>query len=78
MKTMGAATRYALAAVVILVALVLAVAVSIYMSDRAISNSQHQWCDTLTLITASPTQPTTENGRIFYARLHELERRFGC
>lgn len=72
------AFRLALAVIVVFAALAGSVIGSYALSLTAIENSQHQWCDTLTLITASPAHPTTESGRIFYARLHELERRFGC
>jgi hypothetical protein len=70
--------KLAVAVVTVFLLLAMSVAGSYALSLAAINQSQHSWCDTLTLITASPTHPTTEQGRIFYARLHELEHRFGC
>jgi hypothetical protein len=70
--------KLAIAIVTVFLLFAAAVAGSYALSLTAIERSQHQWCDTLTLITASPAEPTTAQGRIFYARLHELEHRFGC
>ena len=70
--------KLAVAVVVVFLTLAGAVAGSYALSLTAISNSQHQWCEVLELITAQPAQPTTKNGRIFYTRLRDLEHRFGC
>ena len=69
--------KLAIAVAVVFLFLFGSVAGSYALSLSAINQSQHNWCDTLTLITAN-AKPTTAQGKIFYAKMHELERRFGC
>ena len=61
-------------------------AANLLFTAHAISQSQHQWCSTLTLLTAhrvtQPTDPeanpSRENAYIFYTNLLDLRERFGC
>jgi len=69
--------KLAVAVIVVFMLLAAALVGSYALSLTAIRQSQHQWCDTLTLITAN-AKPSTEQGRVFYAKMHELEHRFGC
>jgi succinate dehydrogenase hydrophobic anchor subunit len=69
--------RVVIAAVIAILLLLASVAGSYVLALWAIGNSQRQWCDTLTIITAD-AHPTTANSIQFYAKLHDLEKRFGC
>jgi hypothetical protein len=74
---MSRATRTAVYAALAVVLLFAAIAGSYALSLRALNQSQHKWCDSLTLLTAD-AHPTTENGQVFYDKLRALERQFGC
>lgn len=69
--------RLGIAIVVLCVLLVGSVAGSYALSLHAIRQSQGQWCDTLSLLTAN-AHPTTPQGQQFYTKLRALEVRFGC
>ena len=53
---------------------------------HAVNKSQHQWCATLTLLTArqvlkpadAKADPSRENAYIFYTNLLTLRHGFGC
>ena len=59
---------------------------NLLLTARAVNRSQHQWCATLTLLTAHTVprpadpaaNPSRENAYIFYANLLTLRQRFGC
>jgi len=70
--------RLAIALVVVFAMILGAMAGSYILSLHALAQSQRNWCSTLKLLTSNPAQPKTASGRVFYAQLHELERRFGC
>lgn len=78
--------KLAAAVVVVFLFFAGAVAGSYALSLTAIENSQHQWCDTLTLLTARPVpkpadpkaNPSREQNYQFYETLVHLRDRFGC
>lgn len=78
--------RVALAVVFIVVAFAAAIVVSVALSLHAVDRSEHQWCETLTLLTEKPiprpadpkANPSRENTYLFYAHLKALESKFGC
>lgn len=51
---MSRATKFALAIVLLFVLIVGAISVNFLMVEHAVSRSQQQWCDTLTLLTSHP------------------------
>jgi hypothetical protein len=55
---------------------------AIVLTLSAIHRSQHQWCDTLSLLTATgPPKPGTPNytrAHVFYVHLVTLRQDFGC
>lgn len=75
-----------LAGLVVVIGVFATIAGSYALSLHALSNSQHNWCDTLTLLTSTPvTKPANPNANpsreadyLFYTRLKVLEDRFGC
>lgn len=74
------------AMLVIIGGLITAIAGSYALSLHAIGQSQHQWCATLTLLTAQPVakpahpeqNPSREQNYQFYSTLVQLRRQFGC
>jgi hypothetical protein len=69
--------KLALAIITVVLCLVISVGGSYWLSLTAIEQSQHNWCDTLTLLTAN-ANPSSESSKVFYAKLVVLERKFGC
>jgi len=60
----------------------IAITVSVFLSYRAISNSNHNWCSVVSIITAKPvpeTPATIKSGQFaFYTDLVILKRQLGC
>jgi hypothetical protein len=62
------------------------IALSVYLSVRALDNSNHDWCAALVLLTANPVprpanpnaNPSRERSYMFYVTLKTLERQFRC
>ena len=83
-KDGGSAPRalVAASAALILVAFAAAVLVSVWLSARAISGSDHRWCSVVGLLIAKPVPPTAANVRsgtyTLYLDLVQLHREFGC
>ena len=79
---MRPALRYVLAIAVVLAAIAIPVGISFYL----VIQSQHRWCDTLTLLTskpvASPANPAANPSRVgqydFYIDLVRLRGQYGC
>jgi hypothetical protein len=76
----GVVTGVAISAIVLTLAL--AILGSYALTLSAIHRSQHQWCDTLSLLTATgPPKPGTPNytrAHVFYVHLVTLRQDFGC
>lgn len=78
--------RYAVAAALVLVLLVLAVAASLWLSSAAIGASERKWCGTLALLTARPVprpadpaaNPARQENYLFWLDLVRLKRDYGC
>lgn len=66
-----------LSVLVIVASLVISIGGSYALTLIAISRSQHQWCDTLSLLTAN-SHPSTSQGKVFYGKLSDLENKFHC
>lgn len=75
-------TITALAITALVAVLVLSIVGSYGLSLWSINRSQHQWCDTLSLLTSAgppkPGTPSYNRALAFYDHLKILERRFGC
>lgn len=62
------------------------IAANFLFTAHMVNQSQHQWCSTLTLLTAHrvaqpaapKANPSRENAYIFYTNLLDLRHRFGC
>jgi hypothetical protein len=75
-----------IAVVVVVLTLTAATATGVAISLHALDKSQHQWCETLGLLTqqavpqpADPAaNPSRERAYEFYTHLKTLEQRFGC
>jgi hypothetical protein len=80
------ATRYGLAAAVLLAVVVAGVAASLYLSARALSASERRWCTVLNLVTSQPAQqasrPLTAGQarlqRQYFGAIEDLKHQFGC
>lgn len=59
------------------VAFVLLVAMGIGYTRHVQAETQRQWCELLTLLTAGPA-PETERGRAVLEAMRRLEADFGC
>lgn len=63
-------------------AMAAAVLLSVWLSARSISESNHRWCSVVGLLIAKPVAPTAANVRsgeyTLYVDLVELHREFGC
>ena len=84
MKGGGSAPRVLVAAsaALIIIAFAAAVLVSVWLSARAISGSDHRWCSVVGLLITKPVPPTAANVRsgsyTLYLDLVQLHREFGC
>ena len=78
----GLRVLVAASAALIIVGFAAAVLVSVYLSARSISESNHRWCSVVGLLITKPVQPTAANIRsgayTLYLDLVELHREFGC
>jgi len=79
-------TRYGLAAVALLAALVVAVGLCFILIGRAVQASDQRWCTILNLVTSQPAQqssrPLTKDQadlqRRYFAAMLNLKHQFGC
>lgn len=84
MKDGGSGPRalVAASAALIIVAMAAAVLLSVWLSARAISGSDHRWCSVVGLLITKPVAPTQANVRsgeyTLYLDLVQLHREFGC
>lgn len=75
-----------IAVTTVVIITILAIAGSYALGLHSLQQSQHQWCTTLDLLTATPVKapsnpkanPSRENNYRFYFHLKELERDFRC
>jgi hypothetical protein len=80
------ATRLAVTLVVFFLLIVGAISANIWMTHQEISNSQRQWCDTLSLLTSHPvpypSDAAKNPSRLATYQLYEdfvkVGERFGC
>ncbi len=78
--------KLALAILTVIVTVTIAIAGNYVLTIYTLNRSQHNWCETLALLTekvvikpANPTaNPSRENAYLFYTHLKQLERNFGC
>lgn len=80
------ATRIALLVAGMILVIICGLGADYLLVERAIQHSQQQWCDTITLLTAtpvpSPSDPAKNPSRVVEYRLYEnfvtLKTRFKC
>lgn len=83
---MSKGTRYALAAGVLVLLLLLAVAGSYWVAAWEVTRNDQRWCDTLSLLTSTPVprpadpaaNPSRQQTYLFYTDLATLRNQFGC
>lgn len=71
--------QLALASVFVALMFFGAIVLNVYLTNKAINASNHQWCSALDLLTQTPPKHgSPEQAFTFYSNLKTLEIRFHC